>query len=275
MTGAFLDTLLSFTLFLLPLAVDTFAIAAAVGTLRPSGAARWRISAIFVLFEGGMPVVGLAAGHAVGHAVGEAAGYLSAAVLILLGGYLWWAGDDDDEPVRARRLASVRGLAVIGLGLTLSLDELGIGFGLGLNAGLAASTAVVALIALQTVLVSQLGLQLGGRISVRWRESIERLAGPSLLLLGLYLLGSALPGLGSPALRGAALLGLVLLGLVLLGGAHIRNHRGARVWQQATARQQAPSACLEPGNQLRAPTGPNPEGQNSVLSGLGRPRSTS
>jgi putative Mn2+ efflux pump MntP len=240
MAGAFLATLLSFTLFLLPLAVDTFAVAAAVGTLRPCGVARWRISAIFVLFEGGMPVVGLAAGNSVGHTLGDTAAYLSAALLVLLGGYLWWAGDGGDELVRARRLASARGLAVVGLGLTISLDELGIGFGLGLNAGLAAPAALVALIALQTVLVCQLGLLLGRRISERSRENIERLAGPSLVVLGVYLLGPALPGLGSSGVRDAALLGLVLLGLVLLGwAALLRSRRRAREAQQATAPQQA------------------------------------
>jgi putative Mn2+ efflux pump MntP len=245
MAGAFLDTLLSFTLFLLPLAVDTFAIAAAVGTLRPGKVARWRISAIFVLFEGGMPVVGLAAGHSVGHAVGDVAGYLSPALLILLGAYLWWAGDRDDEPLQARCLVSVRGLAVIGLGLTLSLDELGIGFGVGLNAGLAAPAVLVALIALQTVLASQLGLLLGGRISAGSRESIERLTGPLLLLLGAYLLGSALPLPAPQAVRGWTLLGWALFGWALLSwallswAALLRSRRRARVAQQATAPQRA------------------------------------
>jgi hypothetical protein len=46
--------------YVLPLGVDTFAIAAAVGAagLRPE--ARRRVAALFVAFEAGMPLAGLA-----------------------------------------------------------------------------------------------------------------------------------------------------------------------------------------------------------------------
>jgi hypothetical protein len=57
---------------------------------------RWRISAVFLLFEGGMPLAGLALGAALGHTVGSLAGYL----LVLLGSYLCSTDDcwtDDDQ----------------------------------------------------------------------------------------------------------------------------------------------------------------------------------
>jgi manganese efflux pump family protein len=181
---------LSFPLLVLPLGVDTFAVAAAVGTSRPIGSARWRISAVFVLVEGGMPLVGLALGASLGQALGSVADYLSGSLLVLLGGYLWWA--EDDDTAKAHRLTSAQGLALAGLALSISLDELAIGFSLGLGAGGTTPAVIVALIALQTLIVSQLGLSFGVRISERWRECVERVAGPMLLVLGGVLLAEAL-----------------------------------------------------------------------------------
>jgi manganese efflux pump family protein len=111
-------------LFVLPLSLDTFAIAAAVGANRISGWSRWRISTIFAICEGGAPLIGLGLGSSVGQAVGGVAGYFSELLLVLLGGYLWWSDDDgrddddhddDDEAARARRLINARGIALIGL----------------------------------------------------------------------------------------------------------------------------------------------------------------
>ncbi|MGH3430804.1 MAG: manganese efflux pump MntP family protein, partial [Mycobacteriales bacterium] len=175
------NVFLSFLLFVLPLGVDTFAIAAAVGTSRPVGSARWRISAVFALCEGGMPLVGLALGASLGHTVGSVADYLSGGLLVLLGGYLWWDDDDDDEVAKAQRLTSARGFALVGLALSVSLDELAIGFSLGLSADRivpATIVAVIAFIAIQALVVSQLGLSFGVWIGELVRERIERVTGP-------------------------------------------------------------------------------------------------
>jgi putative Mn2+ efflux pump MntP len=190
--------LLALLLSVLPLGMDTFVIAAVVGgTSRLAGWVRWRISVIFVVFEGGMPLVGLALGASVGNAIGSIADYLSGGLLIALAGYLWWAehdddddDDDDGEVAKARRLCSARGLALLGLALSISLDELAIGFGLGLGArdgpGLVRPVVIVAALAIQTLIVSQLGLVLGSRISNRFRERIEQLTSPGLACLGCY-----------------------------------------------------------------------------------------
>jgi Putative manganese efflux pump len=85
---------------------------------------------------------------------------------------------------------SVRGWAAPVLGLTVSLDELAIGFTLGLW-GLPIG-AVVALIGVQALIFSQVGLRLGSRLSDRVRESAERLAGLVLVGLGLVALLEAL-----------------------------------------------------------------------------------
>jgi hypothetical protein len=49
--------------FVLPLGLDSFAVAAAIGTSQDTAMAQWlRVSLIFVLLEGGMPLIGLGLG---------------------------------------------------------------------------------------------------------------------------------------------------------------------------------------------------------------------
>ena len=170
--------------FVLPLGLDSFAIAAALGTRALPARQRWRISAIFVAFEAGMPLIGLALGAPLAHAIGGIADYLAAAALIAVGAWMLIA-DDDSEARKAQALLSKRGIAVISLGLAISTDELAIGFGLGLTRLPVA--AVITAIAVQALLASQLGLALGGRIGERWREAAERLAGGALAALGAFL----------------------------------------------------------------------------------------
>ena len=55
----------------LPLGLDTFAVAAALGALGVQQ--RLTVSALFTAFEAGMPLIGLALGAPLGHAIGGAA----------------------------------------------------------------------------------------------------------------------------------------------------------------------------------------------------------
>ncbi len=100
--------------------------------------------------------------------------------------------DDDDEEQAAGGLLTAGGRAVIALGLSISLDELAIGFTLGL-ARLPVVWVIVA-IGVQALIASQLGLAVGGRIGEVWRERAERLAGLLPILLGLGLIVAKLIG---------------------------------------------------------------------------------
>ena len=189
--------LISLGLAVIPLALDTFAIAAVVGASRPTGWIRTRVSMIFVLFEGGMPLVGLAVGASLGKAIGSLADYVSGALLIALAGYLRWVETNDDdedaaegEKANARRLTTARGSALLGLSLSISLDELAIGFSVSLGSPQRETPTQVAilivLILIQTLLVSQLAMSLGNRINPWLRERVEELTGPVLAILGGY-----------------------------------------------------------------------------------------
>jgi manganese efflux pump family protein len=173
-------------LFVLPLGLDCFAVAAALGALSPSRRERWRITGLFVGFEAGMPLLGVAIGAPIAHAVAGIADYLAAAALAAVGGWMLLSGDEDAEEERVRRLSKTRGLAVIGLGVAISLDELAIGFSLGLTK--LSVVEVVIAIAVQAFIAVQLGLHLGERVGDRLREGIERLAAIALIALAVVLL---------------------------------------------------------------------------------------
>jgi putative Mn2+ efflux pump MntP len=174
---------LKLILFVLPLGLDTFAVSAALGIAGPTRRERWRISLLMSSFEMVMPLIGLVVGRALGTLVGDAAAYVAIGVLAALG--VWMiAHEEDDEPERAARFVGGRGLVLIALGISISLDELAIGFTIGL-AHVSLSLAIV-LIGAQAFVAAQIGLRLGGRVSENVREGAERLAG--LALLGLAVL---------------------------------------------------------------------------------------
>ncbi len=176
--------------FVLPLGLDSFAVAAAIGATQALTAwQRLRISLIFVLFEGGMPLIGLGLGTALARGIGQVADYLAGAAVIAVGAWMLLAGEKDEDD-KASRLTSSRGLALIALGVSISLDELAIGFTIGLAHLLI--TAVIIAIALQAFVAAQLGLAIGARIGERWRERAEQAAGIALILLGIYLIASRL-----------------------------------------------------------------------------------
>jgi manganese efflux pump family protein len=172
--------------FVLPLGLDSFAVAAAIGASQATTMwQRLRISLIFVLFEGGMPLIGLALGAVLARGIGQAADYVAGAAVVVIGAWMLLASDGDEEE-KTSRLTASHGLALISLGISISLDELAIGVTIGLAR--LPVTAVIVAIALQAFVAAQLGLAAGARIGERWRERAEQIAGIALILLGAYLI---------------------------------------------------------------------------------------
>ncbi len=134
-----------------------------------------------------MPVIGLFAGHALGALIGHVADFIAAAALIGLGGYLLLGGEGEEEE-RIGLLSSRRGLALLGLGLgiSISLDELAVGFTIGLLR-LSIVRAVI-VIGAQAFVVAQIGFTLGARLGEAAGEWAERLAGAALIGLGGWIL---------------------------------------------------------------------------------------
>ena len=171
----------------LPLALDTFALATALGIAGLDARDRLRVSLVFTAFEAGMPVLGLAAGRAISGVFGAWAGYGGIAFLMVAGALLLRPLEDEGEDERrVKLLAHARGLAIIDLGLGISVDELTIGFSAGLLALPAA--LLVIWISVQAFAAAQIGLRFGSRIGDRLRERSEQLAGVALILVAVVLL---------------------------------------------------------------------------------------
>ena len=173
---------------LLPLALDTFAIAAALGIADLQRGDRLRVALVFTAFEAGTPILGLAAGRLSSGLFGPWSAYVAIVILAATGLLMLRPGrDEEDEERRVRLLAHARGAAVIGLGVSVSLDELTIGLSAGLL-GLPIAIVVV-WVAIQAFVAAQLGLRFGARIGERLRERSEQAAGVALIALAVILLG--------------------------------------------------------------------------------------
>lgn len=166
-----------------PLGLDTFAVCCALGMAGVPASRRNRISILMVAFEAGMPLIGFAMGAPLGRAIGGAADYGAVGLLAAFGLYTLFADEDDDRP---GALLNASGWQAVALGVSISLDELAVGFTLGLLR-LPVLLVIVA-IAAQTLVVTQLGMRLGTRLGERVRERAEQLAGVALVALACALL---------------------------------------------------------------------------------------
>ena len=178
---------------LLPLGLDTFALSAALGVAGLGKQDRLRVSLLFTVFEAGMPIIGLFAGQAIGRAVGDWAGYGGILFLLVAAALLLKPErTEEGDERRLRLLAQARGLPMIYLGISISLDELTVGFSAGL---LAIPIALaVAWIAVQAFAVTQAGLRIGDRLGDEFRERSEQAAGLALIAVALILLLLKLKG---------------------------------------------------------------------------------
>lgn len=182
-------------LFILPLGLDTFALSLALGVQPLPLARRVRLALWFACFEAVMPAVGLLLGLPLGTTLGAWGAYLAGALLVLVG--LWMVreamDDDDDEAEKLGTLGQGLRWGLVGLGFSVSLDELAVGFSfgvLGLPLGLG-----LALIGGQALCVSLLGQALGSRFGAELGERAELVAGVLLVVLGLALIVTRAVGL--------------------------------------------------------------------------------
>jgi putative Mn2+ efflux pump MntP len=172
---------------LLPLGLDTFALAAALGMAGLENRDRLRVTLVFTAFEAGMPIAGMLVGRAAGAFLGTWAGYGGIAFLFVAGLLLLRPGQSESaEAGRLDLLAHARGLAILDLGLSISVDELTV----GLSAGLLGFSIVLTVlwVAVQAFVATQVGLRLGARLGEEVRERAEWLAGVTLILVAVVLL---------------------------------------------------------------------------------------
>ena len=129
-----------------------------------------------------MPVVGLLIGHRLSTAFSAFADYGAAGLLIFVGVLAVRDGlRDDDE----QKPPDVHGIRLLLLGLSVSIDELAVGFSLGVlrvPVGFA-----IAFVGGQAFVLTFLGLSQGQRMGKSFGERAEMASGVLLILLGLVL----------------------------------------------------------------------------------------
>ena len=171
------------------LGLNNLAASIAIGLSGADRAIRTRTALAFGLFEAGMPVVGLLIGRRLSHALGSAAHIVGGLLVIGVGARMTIAaarsGNGSPTPVAAADL----GRLMI-LGAALSIDNLVVGFALGAyRAPLVVSVAVIAVV---SVGLSLLGLELGARLGSRAGQRSELASGIALIAVGLAILTNLL-----------------------------------------------------------------------------------
>jgi manganese efflux pump family protein len=171
-----LDPVLALLLVAASLGASNFAAAIGIGLAGVDARLRLRVAIAFGLFEGGMPLIGIAIGRHVATAVGSHANLIAGGLLTAIGLFTIAtsrsraAAPDNRATLRhqgmTRRLIS---------GAALSVDNLIVGFALGTyNVSLPIAAAIIAAV---SVIASLIGLEVGHRIGRRIEYDVGILAG--------------------------------------------------------------------------------------------------
>lgn len=201
------DRVTGLLLVALALGVDNLAVAVGIGVGGVQRAVRIRVALVFGLFEAGMPVLGVVAGHSASAALGGAARLVGGLLLACVGGYQVFAAlrertaegsrttaDADPgaarhpDPTPAQHADSGAGNAwggwrLLVSGFALSLDNLVVGFALGAyHVGLAAAALVIGVV---SVAMSLAGLEAGARLGIALGNRTDLIGGEMLAVVGI------------------------------------------------------------------------------------------
>jgi manganese efflux pump family protein len=171
------------------LGLNNLAASIAIGLSGADRAIRTRTALGFGLFEAGMPLVGLLIGRQLSHALGSAAHIVGGLLLIGVGAQITIATARSESGSPTPVAGAHLGRLMI-LGAALSIDNLVVGFALGAyRAPLVLSVAVIAIV---SVGLSLLGLELGARLGERGEQRSELISGVALIAVGLAILTNLL-----------------------------------------------------------------------------------
>lgn len=171
--------------FVVPLGLDTLAVAVALGV---RGVGPLRPALAFAFFEAVMPLVGLLLGHLAGARFETPAVVAGGIILLAVAAYIAKEALEDEDEAENLSFTSLKTAAFAGLGI--SMDEVAIGFPMG-TSGLPVPETIAA-IALQAFVVTLVGIAVGKRLSEAFGRRTSRLAGlvaaGAFALLGIYLI---------------------------------------------------------------------------------------
>jgi putative Mn2+ efflux pump MntP len=171
--------------FVIPLGFDTAAVAVLLGLrgIRPLGPAL-----TFAVFEAVMPLVGLWSGRMIGVRYETMATVLGGLILLGVAGHLLKEVLEQEDETADFSFSTMRTAALAGLGI--SMDELAVGFPMG-TIGLPIPQTIAA-IAVQTFVVTYVGILAGKRLGAKLGRKTSRVAGlvaaAAFAILGGYLI---------------------------------------------------------------------------------------
>ena len=171
----------------LALGLSNFAAAIGIGLSGVDRSLRVRVALVFGFFEAAMPLVGLLAGHRLVTTLGAAAPSLGGGLLVAAGIYTTFQARRS-LPNGPPRSTGWVGLVVTGA--ALSLDNLVVGFALGAHRVPLATAAVV--IAVVSVTMSLVGLEVGNRLGPSVEQWSAELGGGVLVLVGIAIISGLL-----------------------------------------------------------------------------------
>jgi manganese efflux pump family protein len=169
-------------LFLVAVSVgaSNFAASIGIGLAGVDNRTRLRVAVVVGFFEAAMPLIGLGLGQRASHQLGSAGHEIGAGLLIAVGVYTAVMGLRPDRDGRPRAYRSGR---LVLTGLALSIDNLVVGFALGsLHVEFAVAAAVIAVF---SVGMSLVGLEIGDRVSTSVETRSEVLGGVVLIGVGI------------------------------------------------------------------------------------------
>lgn len=168
---------------MLPLGLDTLAIAIAVG-LR--GIKPVRPAIVFAVAEGTMPLIGVLFGSLISHTFQNVAEYAGGVILIGLGLHAFKEAAETVEEAERLMFTTLRAMMLAGL--AVSIDEVAIGFPLATE-GLPIPWVLLA-IAAQAFIFGYAGISFGAKLGAKASRRAGLLAGVAFILLGAWLIAS-------------------------------------------------------------------------------------
>lgn len=171
---------------ILSLGMDTLMMSIALGFVQTKG--KVKVALTFACAEAVMPFVGLLIGQVAGRLIGDWASLFGGITLVGVATWLIFFEDEDEEEEKLER--TLVGWTLILTALSISLDELAVGFSMGL-VGVPVTLTII-LIALQAFIFTFIGLTFGSKLKRYLGEWSEKLAGGVLALLGVWILIDAI-----------------------------------------------------------------------------------
>lgn len=171
---------------ILSLGMDTLMMSISLGFIKTTG--KIKIAFTFACAEALMPLIGLFIGKSAGQLIGNWASLIGGIALIAIAVWLIFFEDEDDEEEQLKQ--NLVGWTLIITAISISLDELAVGFSIGIL-GVPIVLTII-LVALQAFVFTFLGLTFGSKLKRFLGEWAEKLAGIVLGLLGLWILIDAI-----------------------------------------------------------------------------------